>query len=287
MATLHSSEANNSWNQEFSLGDDEFRFLASLIYDRTGIVVGDNKRNLVYSRLARRIRLLKLSSFRDYCDLLESSAGEDELPETINAVTTNLTKFFREDHHFDHLRKDVVPKLFSAGRRKSKIRLWSAGCSSGQEPFSIAMTLADSVPDLASWDAKILATDLDSNMIARLATGEYAAREIETIPPATRKKYLTGKKGDASQTFSNELRRLITFKQLNLLHQWPMKGPFDIIFFRNVVIYFDVETQRDILGRMWSMLADDGYLYVGHSENLSRVTDRFSLVGRTIYRKVL
>ncbi len=132
MATLNSTDANNSWNQEFSLGDDEFRFLASLIYDRTGIVVGDNKRNLVYSRLARRIRALKLASFRDYCDLLKTPAGEEELPETINAVTTNLTMFFRGDHHFDHLRKDVVPKLFSSGRRKSKIRLWSAGCSSGQ-----------------------------------------------------------------------------------------------------------------------------------------------------------
>ncbi|NQV80755.1 MAG: protein-glutamate O-methyltransferase [Alphaproteobacteria bacterium] len=287
MAGLSTTEANESWNQEFSLGDDEFNFLAKLIYDRTGIVVGDNKRNLVYSRLARRIRFLKLGSFRDYCDLLGSAAGDDELPETINAVTTNLTKFFREDHHFDHLSKEVVPRLFSSARRRSKIRMWSAGCSSGQEPFSMAMTLADAVPDLSSWDAKILATDLDSNMIARCATGEYAEREIEAIPLATRKRFLTSDKDQGIATFKSDLRRLITFNQLNLLHQWPMKGPFDVIFFRNVVIYFDIETQRDILGRMWSLLADDGCLYVGHSENLSRVTDRFSLVGRTIYRKVL
>jgi chemotaxis protein methyltransferase CheR len=286
MAGLQRSESTQAWDQAFALKDDDFRFLASLIYDRTGIVVGENKRNLVYSRLARRIRALRLTSFSEYCSLLSSPDGEAELPETINAVTTNLTKFFREDHHFDHLRSQVVPTLFAPSQRRSRIRVWSAGCSSGQEPFSIAMTLADSVPDLANWDLKILATDLDSNMIRRCASGEYAVREIETIPQAKRKKYLGPESGDGKVTFDKSLRRLITFNELNLLHDWPMKGPFDVIFFRNVVIYFDLETQRKILDRMWSMLADDGHLYVGHSENLSRVTDRFALIGQTIYGKV-
>lgn len=287
MARAQQRDASPEWNQEFSLGDEEFRFLASLIYDRTGIVVGDNKRNLVYSRLARRIRALKLKSFQDYCELLESPEGESEMPEALNAVTTNLTKFFRENHHFDHLRQEVVPKLFSAGRHSSRIRFWSAGCSSGQEPFSIAMTVNDAVPNLKSYDFKILATDLDSNMIAKCRSGAYVAREIENIPPATQKKYLSAGAQDGTVVFDPAIQKLITFNQLNLLKTWPMKGPFDIIFFRNVVIYFDLETQRDILDRMWSLLSNDGYLYVGHSENLSRVTDRFALIGRTIYRKVV
>jgi len=272
------------WNQEFSLGDDEFRFLAELIYDRTGIVVGENKRNLVYSRLARRIRALRLSSFHDYCKLLESPEGDAELPEALNAVTTNLTKFFRENHHFDHLRQEVLPHLFNS--KRGRIRAWSAGCSSGQEPFSVAMTVSDTVENLNQYDFKILATDLDSNMIAKCRAGTYADRETETVPTATKKKYLVPD-GQGSATFKPEIQRLITFNQLNLLKPWPMKGPFDFIFFRNVVIYFDLDTQRDILGRMWSLLSDDGYLYVGHSENLSRVTDRFALIGRTIYRKVV
>jgi len=270
---------------EFPLSDREFKFLTELVYERTGIVLGENKRNLLYSRLARRLRALGLSSFKEYCSLLETPAADDELPHMVNAVTTNLTKFFREDHHFEHLRKAVLPSLFDAARRGARIRFWSAGCSSGQEPFSIAMTLRDMVPDIARWDCRILATDLDSNMIARCESGRYNEREVESIPSALRNAHLQ-KDADGSFLFSAEIRRLITFRQLNLLERWPMKGPFDVVFFRNVLIYFDIETQRAILDRMHGLIADDGLLYAGHSENLTRVTDRFSLIGQTIYRKV-
>lgn len=270
--------------EEFPLSDGEFTFLAELVYQRTGIVLGDNKRNLLYSRLARRLRALGLASFQEYCSLLETPAADGELPHLVNAVTTNLTKFFREDHHFEHLRKTTLPALFAPSRRGARIRFWSAGCSSGQEPFSIAMTLREMVPDLARWDCKILATDLDSNMIARCESARYNLREVESIPAPLRQAYLQ-EVDEESYVFAGDIRRLITFRQLNLLDRWPMKGPFDVVFFRNVLIYFDVETQRAILERMHGLIADDGLLYAGHSENLARVTDRFALLGQTIYRK--
>lgn len=284
MQTQRTTSPEGGREAEFPLGDEEFRFLTDLVYQRTGIVLGDNKRNLLYSRLARRLRALKLETFQQYCALMETPAGESELQNMVNAVTTNLTKFFREDHHFDHLRKSVLPTLFAPARRGARIRFWSAGCSSGQEPFSLAMTLCDAVPDLARWDCRILATDLDSNMIARCQSGRYSDREVESIPPALRAAHME-KGADGHYTFSAPVRRLVTFRQLNLLEPWPMHGPFDIVFFRNVLIYFDVETQRGILERMHGLIADGGFLYAGHSENLTRVTDRFRLLGQTIYSK--
>ncbi len=280
------SDAPIERETEFPLSRKEFDFLAALVYEQTGIVLGENKRNLLYSRLARRIRALRMNSFREYCDLLGTPEGASEMPQLINAVTTNLTKFFRENHHFEHLRSVVIPALFAPGRRGARIRIWSAGCSSGQEPFSIAMTLAAAVPDLASWNCRILATDLDSNMIARCSAGRYNEKETESIPTDLRKKYMERERGESHLTFSTAIRKLITFKQLNLLDRWPMTGPFDAVFFRNVLIYFDVETQRQILNRMYGLIAPEGFLYAGHSENLSRVTDHFSLIGQTIYHRV-
>lgn len=273
-------------DREFPLGDEEFRFLVRTVHERTGIVLGDQKRTMIYGRLARRLRQLGLKSFRAYCDLIANDASGSEIGFFVNAVTTNLTRFFRESHHFDHLRDHLCPDLAAraAAGGEKRLRIWSAGCSSGEEPYTIAMTLRDGIRDLDRWDARILATDIDTDMLAKGRNGVYSAEARDSIPEALRGRY-TEMRGDTMQ-MKESLRSLIAFKRLNLLGKWPMKGPFDAIFCRNVVIYFDRPTQTTLFSRYAELLADHGYLYVGHSENLFNVTDRFRLVGRSVYRKV-
>ncbi|MDA1132729.1 MAG: protein-glutamate O-methyltransferase [Proteobacteria bacterium] len=280
---MNASTGAISVGGEFDFSERDFKRLAGLLHSRTRIILGDNKRALVYSRLARRLRENRLTTFSAYLDLISSPAGAEELERALDAITTNLTKFFREDHHFDHLRKEVLPRVNGAACKR--LRIWSAGCSSGQEPFSIAMTIAETVPDFANRDIRILATDLDSKMVAKGATGQYSDREVESIPAPLRKKYLQGPDASGMFVFDRKLKSLIAFRNLNFFHDWPFRGPFDAIFCRNVFIYFESDDQRAILDRMSGMLADDGFLYMGHSENLSRITDQFAACGRTTYRK--
>lgn len=273
--------------REFQFTAQDFAFIAQLIGAEAGIVLTDNKREMIYGRMSRRLRALGLRSFSEYRDLLESPEGRPELSEMVNSLTTNLTKFFRENHHFEHL-AGALKSLAEAKGARMRLRIWSAGCSSGQEPFSTAMTIAETIPDYSRQDIKILATDLDSNMVARCRSGEYSASEIESIPGHLRSKWL--KPIDASKSryiFDNSLRRMITFNTLNLLHEWPMKGPFDFAFLRNVIIYFNAETQKSVVERIYDLLSDDGYLYLGHSENMARISPRFTNLGHTIHSKVL
>lgn len=274
-----------SEEREFSFSDEQFRFLADLANSQTGIMLPSHKKDMVYSRLVRRLRALKLSSFAEYCDLMQSDAGQDELSNLINAITTNLTKFFREEHHFTHLRDTVIKPIAAKPAAGKRLRIWSAGCSAGMEPYSIAMVLKNSVKDIQQWDARILATDIDTNMLNTGACGEYSADQYENIPSAYRGD-VTLREGEDRMQMSDSLRSLIAFKRLNLLHEWPMKGPFDAVFCRNVVIYFDKPTQTKLFNRIADLLKPDGWLYIGHSENLFKVCDRFELVGRTIYRRV-
>lgn len=271
-------EINNQ--REFAFDDIHFRFLAGLANQKTGIVLAEHKRDMVYGRLVRRLRALNLEGFAEYCELLQSEAGKEELPHLVNAITTNLTGFFREAHHFDHLAEQA--KTWNQSGTK-KLRIWSAGCSSGMEPYSIAMTLKNVIPDIEKWDAKILATDIDSNMLNKGIVGEYNLSDLDKTPAAC--KALTSVTGSKVR-MNQELKNLISFKQLNLLDAWPMKGPFDAIFCRNVVIYFDKPTKQVLFERMAEMLKPGSYLYIGHSENMHGICDRFELLGRTIYRRV-
>ncbi len=273
--------------REFHFSDKEFKFISKLVGERTGIVLSDAKRQMVYGRLSRRLRQLKLNRFSDYCELL-TSGDEHELVEFTNAITTNLTAFFRENHHFEFLKQTVLPELLEKNADSRRIRIWSAGCSSGEEPYSIAMCVREIIPKNAGWDVKILATDLDSNMVERGKAGIYTAERVEGLSPERMKRWVKRGKGDNADKVKMhpELQSLITFKQLNLMHQWPMKGPFDFMFCRNVVIYFNKETQRQLFERYADLLADDAYLFIGHSESLNKVTDRFRLLGQTIYQKV-
>jgi chemotaxis protein methyltransferase CheR len=271
--------------QEYALQDADFRKIVQLVMDTAGIVISERKRPFVQGRLGRRLRLLGLPDFRQYCKLLETPAGDDERANLINAITTNHTSFFREPHHFCHLTNTILPKITAAdGKGSRRLRIWSAGCSTGEEPYTIAMTLRDNDAMLRGWDVKVLATDLDTNVVAHAAAGIYDAERLESVPTVFRQRFFTDLADGRAQA-SDALCGLIAFAPLNLLQPWPMQGPFDIIFCRNVVIYFDKPTQRRLFDRYAEMLKPDGWLFIGHSESLLNVTDRFDLVGRTTYRR--
>lgn len=272
-------------DREFHFREEDFRFIRTLVYDKAGIVLAEHKRDMVYSRLVRRLRGLNLASFSEYCDLLTSEQGDQEMGNFVNAITTNLSSFFREPHHFDHLAQSVLKPLISGGRLPEKrIRIWSAACSWGAEPYSIAMTLANALNGASGWDAKVLATDIDTNMLTKARNGEFDMDQMEKISEPYRRSYCTVK--DKQFVVKDAIRSLITFKPLNLLEGWPFKGMFDAVFCRNVVIYFDKPTQARLFDRIADVMKPDGWLYIGHSENLFKVTNRFQLVGKTIYRKV-
>ncbi|MEM6490381.1 MAG: protein-glutamate O-methyltransferase CheR [Pseudomonadota bacterium] len=248
--------------EEFAFTDDDFQFVRRKLREVAGISLSAEKRSMVYARLSRRIRALGLDSFKSYRAHLDQHA-ESEAGPFVNALTTNLTKFFREAHHFEHLRDVALPS-----RRKNvdRVRIWSAGCSTGEEPYSIAIVLDAWLRGQSRCDARILATDLDTNVLERAATGRYSAESAASVSQWSNR--AVEAVGDDRVVVADRLKRLITFKPLNLMHDWPMRGPFDAIFCRNVMIYFDRETQKDLIARMRALIADDGFLYVGHSETL-------------------
>jgi len=271
--------------REFAFADEDFEALRKLVKDLTGISLTEQKRELVYGRLSRRLRALKLDSFAEYRQLLASD--DTELVHLCNAITTNLTAFFREQHHFVHLRDQILRPLAADRAASRRMRIWSAGCSTGEEPYSIAMSVLEALPDLSGWDIRILATDLDSDVLERARRGMYPAERVTGLDPTRLGRFFQThfERGMLSYEVVPELRALISFKQLNLVHALPMKGPLDIIFCRNTVIYFDKDTQRDLFSRMARLQRAGDLLVLGHSENLFKVSTDYTLVGRTIYRR--
>ena len=269
------------------LSDREFARIRELVREHTGIALSDAKRQLVYGRLVRRLRVLRLPGFADYIALLEQ-ADPVELEEFTNAITTNLTAFFREPHHFDYLAGTALPAIAARAGGAGRLRIWSSACSTGEEPYSIAIVLREQRNLLAGFDARILATDLDSNVLATGAAGIYPAERLQNLAPARAKGCFRAGTGSQQGQVRVEptLRELITFKQLNLMHEWPMRGPFDVIFCRNVVIYFDKATQRVLFERMAALQRPGDLLFLGHSESLYRVSERYELIGHTMYRRV-
>jgi chemotaxis protein methyltransferase CheR len=270
-----------------TLSRDDMALVAKLVYEHAGIVIREHKEAMARGRLARRVKVLGLGSIAEYCAYLRTSAAADEIPELINAVTTNHTAFFRERHHFDHLRKDVLPRLIQerAGRR-GRIRIWSAACSSGEEPYSIAATSRDVIGHRSDLDFKILATDIDTDILDRAAAGQYPAEQFDRLPADLRPLLrLEGQGARGEARIAEDLKRLIAFKRLNLIERWPMKGPFDVIFCRNVFIYFDTPTKAAILDRYVALLQPGGFLYLGHSESLPQPHPQLRLIGRTIYER--
>jgi chemotaxis protein methyltransferase CheR len=279
--------ANPGAAHDFVLTDADFSRICALVREHTGIALTDAKRQMVYGRLARRLRALRLVSFADYVELLEC-ADVRELQEFTNAITTNLTSFFREAHHFEYLAEQVLPAVAARAGGAGRLRIWSCACSSGEEPYSIAMVLREQQARLSGLDAKILATDLDSNVLATGAAGVYPAERLQNVSKARAAEFFQQGTGAQQGTVkvAAGLRQLITFKQLNLMKDWPMRGPFDAIFCRNVVIYFDLETKRALFERMAQLQPPGAILFLGHSESLYRISDRYELIGRTIYRRL-
>ncbi|MFN4208973.1 MAG: CheR family methyltransferase [Devosia sp.] len=267
---------------EISLSDREFSRIKNRVYQVAGISLSDAKRTLVISRLSKIVRALGLPSFDAYVDYLERNGSASDGQDFVNALTTNLTRFYREDHHFEHLRS-FVGALIAEKPRGSRLRIWSAGCSTGQEPYTIGMDLLAAFPELKRWDFRILATDIDTAVIAKAAAGLYPENELSGLS-AERARHLE-KVGDGTIRVPAAVRELVSFKPLNLIApNWPMKGPFDAVFCRNVAIYFDKPTQGEVFGRFSKLLAPEGFLYIGHSENLGSGGDGFRLVGKTIYQ---
>ena len=271
--------------KKFSFDKEDFTALRALVKTHTGIHLSEQKRELVYGRLSRRLRALGLESFRAYRELLESGDG-DELVQFCNAITTNLTSFFREAHHFEYLRNQLGARATAAGSPR-RLRFWSAGCSSGEEPYSLAMTIHEALSDARRWDIKILATDLDTEVLGRAQRGIYDEERVRGLPAARLERFFRREEGarSASYAVTPELRELITFRELNLMRTLPMKGPLDAIFCRNVIIYFDKDTQRELFARVARLQRPGDLLFLGHSESLYRVSDEYTLVGKTIYRR--
>ncbi len=268
--------------------DRSFRRLAERVYADCGIVLSDGKRNLVTSRLARRLRDLGLADFDAYCQFVESPDGTEERRRMISLLTTNVTKFFREAHHFASLETEVLPPLAKRARAGGRVRIWSAGCSSGQEPYSIAVTVRKVMPEAAQHDVRILGTDIDPEMIRVGRAAVYPDAGDAQIPPEMRRlMFGPGPAGDAARPIAPELRALVTLTELNLMQDWPMRGKFDVIFCRNVVIYFDAPTQARLWSRFAEVLAPGGFLFVGHSERVSGPSaSLFAPAGVTQYRRL-
>jgi chemotaxis protein methyltransferase CheR len=273
--------------REFVFTDADFNSLRQLVREVSGITLADSKRELVYGRLSRRLRHHGLNSFADYRALLSGDRGPAEMGEFTNAVTTNLTSFFRENHHFDYLRDHFLVPRVNGRNAERRIRIWCSAASTGEEPYSIAMTVADAIPDWERWDIKILATDIDTDVLAQCAAASYKEERIAGLPRARLEKHFThvGSGPTLRYNIKPELKQMISFRQLNLMNPLPMKGPLDVIFCRNVIIYFEKDTQRELFARMAPLQRPGDLLFLGHSESLFKVSEEWSLIGKTIYRK--
>lgn len=265
--------------QSITLSDHDFRQIAEIAATEAGLAIPDSKKSLVQSRVARRMRLL---GFRECADYLTAITGnETETQHLIAALTTNVSHFFREKHHFDYIR-DVLHDAPTG-----KLRFWSAGCSNGQEPYSLAMEVLRALPNAAEQDILILASDIDRNVLDRATRGVYSASEIEGVSSRDRAAFLQ-EQPDGTYQVVEALRKIVRFRQLNLNGKtWPMKGPFDAIFCRNVVIYFNDETQSILWPRFHALLKRGGLLILGHSERLQEIEGSgFETAGVTTYRKL-
>lgn len=273
---------------EFAFTTQDFKRIAALLYDLAGISLPDSKATLVYSRLAKRLRNLGMRSFTEYCAFVASDAGHAESQEMLRALTTNVTRFFREPHHFDDLRANVLEPIADQVRAGRRLRLWSAASSSGQEPYSMAFTVLSVWPNAADLDIRILGTDIDTNVLATGREASYDESLLEGIPANLRGQYFERDAADRRNwRVCEAARSLVAFRELNLNGpSWPMKGPFDAIFCRNVVIYFDEPTQERVWSRFAPLLAPGGRLYVGHSERVGASVTAFESCGLTAYRKV-
>ncbi|MDR0529683.1 MAG: chemotaxis protein CheR [Zoogloeaceae bacterium] len=282
-ATNPAASDANTLTREFSFQNADFERVRKLIYAKAGISLSSAKQDMVYSRLSRRLRATGKKTFSEYLDFLEQRKDAAEWEHFVNALTTNLTSFFREPHHFPAL----SAHLRHIAAKRKQINIWCCAASTGEEPYSIAMTVADTFTGLGgAMQISILCSDLDTNVLATAEKGAYFPDRVEKIPPEQLRRYFSKGTGSQEGMFcvKPELRRMLTFRRLNLLDSvWPVKGPLDVIFCRNVMIYFDKPTQYKILSRFAPMLQPDGLLFAGHSESFLHASDLFHSLGKTVY----
>ncbi len=267
---------------ECELTPAQFTRITGLLYEHAGIRMREGKEGLVRARLTKRLRKLGLADFDAYLAFVEREPGRREFAEMIDALTTNKTSFLREASHFDYLRESVFPALHGP------VRIWSAGCSSGEEPYTLAMLCNEAFSDIAKRDVRILATDISHRVLAHAKAGVYPLEHMGDVPAPWMQKYWQRKQdaqGRPVVEADKNLRRLVHFAKLNLMERWPMQGPFDAILCRNVMIYFDKATQQQLVERYWQLLRPGGHLFVGHSESLTGLTHRFRYVQPAAYVK--
>ena len=279
----HQPSAGNPVNYlSGGLTDRQFRRVSEIIYRECGITLKPGKEALVKARLAKRLRALGMRGFSQYLRYLESDAGAQEIALMVDVMTTNKTSFFREMAHFDFLEQTILPRLTAR-----RLRFWSSACSSGEEPYSLSMFLLDRMKDLRSRDVKILATDISPSMLEKAREALYEEEKLQALPPTFLRKFFV-KEGHGEPPVyrvKEEVRKIVRLARLNLLHPWPMKGTFNLILCRNVMIYFDRPTQEGLVNRFWEILEPGGYLFVGHSEGMSGVKHRFRYIQPAVYLK--
>lgn len=270
---------------EFPMSQANLDKIAELIYKDAGIFLNNSKASLVYSRLSKRIRQIGAGGFDAYCSLVSSNSDGGERRELLSIMTTNFTRFFRENHHFEFLSANLLPTLLKQAKSGRRIRIWSAGCSDGQEPYSIALTLLEAMPDIGNLDVKILATDIDPKILAKAKSGTYDKSVAETVPAALLKRWFEPADDPNKLVANQKVKSLISFKELNLLAEWPLSGPFQAIFCRNVAIYFDEPTQSRLWSKFGGMLdKENGHLFIGHSERIfGAEKSKFKNVGITTF----
>lgn len=269
------------------LTESEFRQISDLVYRHCRINLHEGKRELVRARIIKRVHTGGFESVSQYLEHVLADRSGQEFPKLIDSLCTNLTGFFRESAHYAYLDKQFLPALLAKRRKQdnSRILAWSAGCSSGEEPYSLAMTLLEATDGSESWDVKILATDISTRMLQVAREGVYPKKRTAAVAPLLRAKHLVPDQidGQAVVRVSPQLRDLVRFRYLNLMEHWPFRGPFDFIFCRNVMIYFDKPTQQALVNRFWERLRPGGLLFTGHSESLTGIAHKFDYVQPTIY----
>ena len=285
---MKSSILNNASDAsvEFAFTDNDFAMIAAMAKSKFGLDLQPSKKPLVYSRLAKRLRALKLPTFERYCALLDHPDGNHEKSHLLSALTTNVTHFFREAHHFDYLRDEIAPKLIAQAKAGHAVRLWSAACSAGQEAYSVAAALHAADPDVGKHDIRILATDIDPQMIAKAKAGLYPKEQLEAIPAPYVKTMVTLDSDDDTLRIATRIRAMVSFAELNLIETWPMKRKFDVVLCRNAAIYFDKATQSKLWDSFAQVIVPGGYLMIGHSERLSGpAMTKFRSTGITTYQR--
>jgi chemotaxis protein methyltransferase CheR len=271
------------------LSEKEFHQISDLVYKHCGINLHEGKKELVQARLAKWIREGNFNTFEEYIQhVLEDKTGR-KFSTLIDSLSTNLTSFFREYQHFEFLNDKFLPSLLERKRKEQNFRLrgWSAGCSSGEEPYSIAITLLEAISGQGRWDMKLLATDISTKMLGTAQQGIYEKERIAAVAPILKNKYLASVSVDGQNVFqvTDMVRNTVIFKYLNLMKDWPVRGPLDFIFCRNVMIYFDKPTQQTLVNRFWDLLGSRGILFTGHSESLTGIQHKFEYIQPTIYMK--